>query len=472
VSGRLGALPEKAARLLEIASTNTDRLVRLINDILDIERMESGKVTLARVATNAADLVRQAMDVVRGLADHAGIRMQVEVAQLPLIADPDRIVQTLTNLIGNAVKFSPPGSTIRVAAEEADGMVVFRVADQGRGIPPEKLEAVFERFKQVDASDSRDKGGSGLGLAICRSIVRHHGGEISVTSEVGKGSEFAFTIPTAPAPAAFLSADAVTPLERSVFICDDEEEARGVMNVLLTAHGYQVREFSSAPELLDALLVEHPDLILLDLFMPDMNGWEALARIKTNPDIAQIPVVVVSIISPEECDSPYVDLCGWLHKPLEEGQLLQAVTEALRSDARPRRLLIVEDDADLARVIASSFERYGLEVLIASTGQQAINYAATLVPDLVVLDLLLPEVDGFGVVDWIKDHDLWRGVPLVVYSALETTPSQQERLRLGPTEFITKSRIGPEEFERRVLHLLDRLTASKAPFVAKVAGVQ
>ena len=123
-------------------------------------------------------------------------------------------------------------------------------------------------------------------------------------------------------------------------------------------------------------------------------------------------------------------------------------------------MLIIEDDADLAGVIASSFERYGLEVIVASTGQQAIDLAATLVPDLVVLDLMLPEVDGFGVVDWIKDHDLWRSVPLVVYSALETTPSQQERLRLGPTEFITKSRIEPEEFERRVLDLLDRLARS------------
>ena len=205
VSGRMGEIPEKAARLLEIASTNTDRLVRLINDILDIERMESGKATLSKVPTDAAELVRQATDVMRQLAEQAGITVAVNALPLPLIADPDRIVQTLTNLIGNAIKFSPARSTIHVSAQATDGAVVFRVADQGRGVPPEKLDAVFERFKQVDASDSRDKGGSGLGLAICRSIVRQHGGEISVQSEVGRGSEFSFTIPTAPAPAEALS---------------------------------------------------------------------------------------------------------------------------------------------------------------------------------------------------------------------------------------------------------------------------
>ena len=469
VSGRLGALPEKAARLLEIASTNTDRLVRLINDILDIERMESGKVTLAKVPTDAAELVRQATDVMSHLAEQAGITIAVgDAGPAPLIADPDRIVQTLTNLIGNAVKFSPPQSTIHVSTEVTDGAVVFRVSDQGRGIPPEKLEAVFERFKQVDASDSREKGGSGLGLAICRSMIRQHGGDISVQSRVGIGSEFSFTIPVIPAPlVAPLSPPEFSAYKRLVFICDDEPAAREVMNVLLTAHGYRVVEFTSAAELLDAALHQRPDLILLDLFMPDMNGWEALARLKTDSRIAEIPVVVVSVLSPDECESPYIDLCGWLHKPLEEGELLQAVTDALRSGARPRQMLIVEDDTDLARVIASSFERYGLEVILASTGRQAIDLAATLVPDLVVLDLLLPEVDGFGVVDWIKDHDLWRGVPLLVYSALETTPSQQERLRLGPTEFITKSRIGPEEFERRVLQLLDRLTESKPAALAQ-----
>jgi PAS domain S-box-containing protein len=470
-SGRLGELPVKAARLLEIASTNTDRLVRLINDILDIERIESGKATVSRVPTDAGTLVRQATDLMRQLAEQAGITIAMSAGPAPLIADPDRIVQTLTNLIGNSIKFSPPQSTINVSAETTEGAVIFKVADAGRGIPAEKLEAVFERFKQVDASDSRDKGGSGLGLAICRSIVHQHGGEISVQSEVGHGSEFSFTIPFAPVPpAASSSLPGVSGVQRPsgmgthqrvIFLCDEEEGPREAMKILLMAHGYRVVEFASVADLLGAALQQRPDLILLDLFMSGVDGWNALARLRNDPRIARIPVVDTSMLSKDEGEPLFQDLRERMDKLLEEGKL--PPDDEIRSGSASRRMLIVEDDADLARVIASSFERYGLEVIVASTGQQAIDLAATLVPDLVVLDLMLPEVDGFGVVDWIKDHDLWRSVPLIVYSALETTASQQDRLRLGPTEFITKSRIEPEEFERRVLDLLDRLAKSAAP---------
>lgn len=455
VSGRLGEFPPKAARLLEIASSNTDRLVRLINDILDIERMESGNVSMVKVPTDAADLIGQAADSMQQLADQAGIRLSVDATPAPMDADPDRIVQTLTNLIGNAIKFSPRDSTIQVSAKPADGAVVFRVADQGRGIPPEKLEAIFERFQQVDASDSRDKGGSGLGLAICRSIVRQHGGEISVGSEVGVGTEFSFTIPVDPTtvPDKLVSENR----QRLVFVCDDDEDARDIMGTLLRAHGYRVVEFSNGAVLVNAALHERPDLILLDILMPEMNGWEVLGRIKSDPETAGIPVVFVSLLSQEELQSPDVAPAGWVQKPLEEEGLIQAIALALAASGPTRKMLIVEDDADLAQVIATSFERQGLEVVIASTGERAIELATTFVPAIVILDMMLPEVDGFGVIDWIKDRDLWRTVPLIVYSANELSPSQQDRLRLGPTEFITKSRIEPQEFEKRVLDLLARI---------------
>jgi PAS domain S-box-containing protein len=195
-SGRLGTLAEKGQRLLEIASSNTDRLVRLINDILDIERIESGNVTLTKTNCEADTLARAAADVVRALADRENIRITIEAEPAPLVADSDRMVQTLTNLLGNAVKFSPAGSIIRLTARSEGTNVVFSVVDQGRGIPSDKLGTIFERFQQVDASDSRDKGGSGLGLTICRSIVRQHGGEIRVESEPGTGSTFTVTVPS------------------------------------------------------------------------------------------------------------------------------------------------------------------------------------------------------------------------------------------------------------------------------------
>ena len=195
VGGRAGEVPEKMNRMLEIAVSNTDRLVRLINDILDIERMDSGKITLARRLCHAEELIQEALESVKPLADHAGVRLEQAPSRGVLFADADRLVQTLTNLIGNAIKFSPRDTTVTIAAELMGEDVRFSVTDQGRGIPREKLAAIFERFQQVDASDSRQRGGSGLGLAICRTIVSQHGGEIWAESEPGKGATFYFTLP-------------------------------------------------------------------------------------------------------------------------------------------------------------------------------------------------------------------------------------------------------------------------------------
>lgn len=195
--GALGALSPKAQRMVDIAVNNTDRLVRLINDILDIERMESGTVSLNVVEGQAAGMMTQALDIVKPLAEKAKVKLEGEPLDSPLRADPDRVVQTLVNLLSNAVKFSGEGETVSLSARKVGNELEFTVADQGRGIPPDKLDSIFGRFQQVDASDARVKGGTGLGLAICKSIVTQHGGKIWVESQLGHGSQFRFTLPIA-----------------------------------------------------------------------------------------------------------------------------------------------------------------------------------------------------------------------------------------------------------------------------------
>ena len=196
-SGLLKDQPEQAQRMLEIASANTDRLVRLINGILDIERIESGAVDLDLAALDAQDLIQQAVEEMRSFADEANVRLDPRPGTASVMADRDRVVQTLTNLISNAVKFSEPGSTVTIDCRQVENQVAFSVSDSGRGIPPDKLDTIFGRFQQADSSDSRDKGGTGLGLAICRLIVEQHGGEIGVESEMGVGSTFTFWLNSA-----------------------------------------------------------------------------------------------------------------------------------------------------------------------------------------------------------------------------------------------------------------------------------
>ena len=193
--GSLKNQPAKSQRMLEIAFDNTNRLVRLINDILDIERINSGKVTMEKQICNAAELMTQAVNEMQAMAEKAEINLILLPVETQLRADPDRIIQTLTNLLSNAIKFSPPRSTIYLSAKLQDSQIIFQVTDQGRGIPEDKLETIFGRFQQVDASNSRNQGGTGLGLAICRSIIQQHGGRIWVESNLGSGSTFYFTLP-------------------------------------------------------------------------------------------------------------------------------------------------------------------------------------------------------------------------------------------------------------------------------------
>jgi PAS domain S-box-containing protein len=457
-AGVLNAEPAKARRMLEIALANTDRLIRLINDILDIERIESGRVKLEKRSCNAAGLMVQAMDSVREVADRAGVRLELFPTSGSVLADPDRVVQTLTNLVGNAIKFSPPLSTVTLGATRQHDEMLFEVRDQGRGIPADKLGVIFERFQQVDASDGREKGGTGLGLAICRSIVDQHGGLIWVESELGQGSSFYFTLPLlkeqveTPFPEA-------SPSQRTVLICDDDASIRNVVKTLLEQHGYSVLAAGSGMEAIRQAAACQPDAILLDLLMPEMDGWETLAALRDRPATSEIPVVILSVLPPRETRETDGVVAGWVQKPVDEARLFQTLSVGISGSSKPARVLVVEDDLDLAHVIQEVFERHGYKVFHAQTGSEAIQSAERVFPNLIVLDLVLPEGDGFDVVAGLRHNKALRSVPLVVYTAKDIDEAEREKLKLGETVFLTKGRISPEEFEKRVIGLLDRLTS-------------
>lgn len=452
-SGMLGNISEKAQRMLQIGISNTDRLVRLINDILDIERLESGKIALNRQPLSSEHLVVQATDAMRGMAEKSGVRLEIRAADATIAADSDRIVQTLTNLISNAIKYSNRGATVSVGTILDSGYSHFFVRDTGRGIPNEKKEAIFERFQQVDASDSREKGGTGLGLAISRTIVQQHGGRIWVESSVGEGSTFHFTIPLAE-PEARVAVD--TPgLGPRVLVCDDDPWLLSVVGNLLTANGFSPIIAVSADEMLQRARAERPDVILLDLVMPGMNGWEALRHLRSDEHLRDVPVIILSGLSERElAGEASGEVSGWVQKPFDARQLCQAVAQIAHRE-RPL-VLLVEDDADLARVVRSTLERDGVEFVVADGASQAQTLVRDRNPDLLILDLVLADGDGYDVVKMLRQHDVLRNIPVVVYSAQEVSVNDRERLRLGETEFLTKTRVSPEELERLVLQLLRR----------------
>jgi PAS domain S-box-containing protein len=512
--GVLQNQPEAAQQMLSIAANNSDRLVRLVNDILDIERIESGKIVMTKQVCDAADLMNQSVEAIQDMAEKAGITLSVSPVSVRLWADPDRIVQVLTNLLSNAIKFSAVGSTIWLKAElqEAEDVgevgekvgeigkvgeireveetstasslspssssslpsphVLFTVKDQGRGIPSDKLESIFERFQQVDATDSRQKGGTGLGLAICRSILQQHDGQIWSESTLGEGSTFYFTLPILnpiydsieptsdlELPSSHLPLS-IPPSPSLVLICDDDASIRMVVKAMLERQGYQVLTAASGQEAIEQSIAQRPDVILLNLMMPEMNGWETLAVLKQQAETQTIPVIIFSGLQPDAKEA-HPEISDWIVKPPDPRTLRQALERVLASQNQVLKVLIVEDDLDLAQILTRTFSRYWIKTFHAQTGSEAIQLSQSLLPDLLVLDLGLPEQDGFAVVDWLRHHNRLCQVPLVVYTARDLSNNDRERLKLGQTLFLTKGRISPQEFEQRVINLLDRMIRGK-----------
>jgi CheY-like chemotaxis protein len=344
---------------------------------------------------------------------------------------------------------------VTIGASRVGRDIEVSIADEGRGIPPDKLESIFGRFQQVDASDSRQKGGTGLGLAISRSIVEQHGGRIWAESGEGGGATFRFTLPTLDgADERALEPAGEGPL---VLVCDDDPSVLEVARMLLSTHGYRAIVAPTGAEAVQLAVSERPAVIILDLYMPAMDGWQTFDALKADPATAGIPVLVLSVLDPFE-GAGLGDLVErWITKPAGDSEgLLEAIAQLIDGDHRIPRVLVVEDDEDLARVLAATLEQRGLRVLVAPTAAAATRLSRTFLPDLVVLDIVLPDGDGFAVVEQLRADGRLAAVPLVVYTARDLTERDRTRLTLGETEVLFKSRVTPQAFEDKVLELLDR----------------
>ena len=418
-AGVAGPLGGEAADMVRIALENTERLIRLVEDTLDLERMQAGREAMTLTAVTAAHLVNTSLRVLEQLAADAGVALRAEVPDIEVLADGDRVVQALTNLVGNAVKFSPAGGTVTISARTEGRRAVVCVRDEGRGIPPDQLDAIFERFRQVDATDRREKGGTGLGLAIAREIVLQHRGRIWAESEPGHGSTFSFTLP--------LPGSALT-----IAVCDRRARAREELAERLRSLGQRAVGYESAEAVVAAAELEGLAAVVLPL---GPASGEVIAALDANAATAELPKLV-------------------LKGPHDETGLL-SVLEAAVPALRPGRVLVVEDDPDLGRLLTVSLGRDGRDVQLARTGREAREAIERAEPSLVVLDLGLPGEDGFSVVDWLRERGALAGVPLLVYTARSLGEDDRERLQLGTTEFLDKVEVPPDELDRRVNELLE-----------------
>jgi signal transduction histidine kinase/DNA-binding response OmpR family regulator len=483
-AGLLGHVDAKAQNLLRIASSNTERLIRLINDILDLERMESGRAPLKLRRCSILDLARESVDTMTPMADGAKIHLELTCNaprdSIYFDADPDRILQVLTNLLSNAIKFSPEDSKVSVQIDSDTNSVALKVVDRGRGIPADKLDAVFDRFQQVESGDASKKGGTGLGLAICRSIIQQHGGAIwAQPNQSGLGTTLWMQLSrSARASDTALPSLIAGPGECGeglILICDDDPGIREVVAEQLRQHGYEIMEASNGEEVIAiareqaARARDHSGLpisaLLLDLYMPGLSGWETLQRLKESPATASIPVVVLSVIPATERSLRASEAQGWVQKPFNENLLLAELGRVLRGKSGPGQILLVEQDQNQAQTILGGFAQAGIRMDHAATLQQAVDRCLLGAPDLIILDLTLPDGDGFSLVDWLRRQPSLHMLPLVVYSSREVSEAEMQKLRLGPTQFFTKAKVQPSEVEELVLKMVSRLR-NATPIVA------
>ena len=465
----MGKVDDRAANLLRIASSNTDRLVRLINDILDLERMSSGSAPLQVRTCSVRDLILQSVDTMAAMASEARVSLAFapetgNPAQMCEV-DPDRLQQVFTNLLSNAIKFSTPGAVVRIRTEAKGAELTVCVKDAGRGVPAGKLESIFERFQQVEPSDARQKGGTGLGLAICRSIMQQHGGQIWAerndargTGEVG--TTFCVKLTRLDAP--LLAAPALPHGRGAILIVDDDASVRQVVAEHLRMHGYEALETESGQAALSLAANQKPAAILMDLHMPGMTGWEAVERLKSNPATAGIPVIILSVLSPLMRHGNVAAVVshteGWIQKPFNPTLLMAELSRILHRNQEPGRILLLESNSGLSEAVVASLGRLPqsrkVDLQIVAGVQEAMDFCERQVPEALILDLTLPNASCFTLVSWLRRQPSLCLLPLLVYSRREITPEEREQLRLGPTHFLTNARLQPKQVDELVFAMV------------------
>lgn len=420
--------------------SSAKHLLQLINDILDLSKIEAGRMTLFLESVDIARSVKDVASTIEPLV--AKNRNTFELLCPPgagsMRTDLTKLRQTLFNLLSNACKFTEDGKINLEVEMREDGMVSFAVRDTGIGMEPHQKEKLFSEFVQADASTTRKYGGTGLGLAISRKFCRMLGGDITVESAPGKGSTFTAILPVeakepAPEPAA-----AAAPIHETsepppadgargnLLVIDDDSNSRDLLRRMLEKEGYSVMTAPGGVEGIAMAKKHKPALITLDVMMPSMDGWAVLAALKADPDTADIPVVMLTMVE----DRPMGFALGatdYLTKPIDKTRILQAVSRCVAH--KTDDILIVEDDPMAADIVRRTLEADGRKCRHARNGREALSMVHAARPSLIVLDLMMPEMDGFGFLDALRvEGPDFAAIPVVVLSAKDLTPDERAEL--------------------------------------------
>jgi PAS domain S-box-containing protein len=440
-------------------------LLRLINDILDLSKIEAGKMELAFDEVNIEETINSVVPTVTGLLKDKPIKLEKDIAKdLPTIrADSMRLRQVLINLLSNAAKFTDEG-TITIGAAIQSGPqgqeeIVVRVTDTGSGIAAKDLNKLFQPFSQVDSSPTRKTGGTGLGLSISRHLVEMHGGRLDVTSEIGKGSTFFFTLPTPKikemaAPSSLEGG----PGGKIILAIDDDKHIISLYERYLQPQGYQVVALTDPTQAKDRVRQLKPLAVTLDIMMPGRDGWTVLNELKTDPETRDVPVIICSILE-EESKGFSLGASDYLVKPILEDDLLNALNR-LNSDGAIKEVLVIDDNADDLRLIGKILNEHShYKAILAEGGKQGWQVLSTKPPHAVILDLFMPDMNGFTILEKLRTSPALNDIPVIVVSGADLKPEQQKQLSDFGQKLIRKGAFT----EKELLGVLDRALKRLSP---------
>ena len=410
-------------------------LLGLINDILDLSKIEAGKMDIYLEDVEIVPLLEEVRSIIVPMAEKNSNVLEYRLADNlgSMHTDRTKLKQSLLNLFSNGSKFTQNGRlTLNVQRFETDKpMVSFAISDTGIGMTEEQLGRLFRAFNQADASTTKKYGGTGLGLAITRNFCQLLGGNVSVTSKPGEGSTFTIVLPDSPVAPIPAKATDAPPLSvevdsaPTVLVVDDDPTARELLSANLKGAGYRLLQASNGDEALSLARSTRPDAITLDVMMPKPDGWDVLSALKADADLRDIPVVIVTMLSDRGIGLS-LGAVEVLTKPVERAQLTALIHNLVR---REGPVLVVEDDAGAREMIRQTIEKMSLPVAEADNGLQALDWLGQHpLPAVILLDLMMPEMDGFEVLDALAAHPQWREIPVIVITAKQLTAAERERL--------------------------------------------
>lgn len=442
LGGVAGNLPDPALDMLNIAYKNSARLVHLINDILDIEKIETGKMRFKQRPHRLLHLMEQVLEANQGFAEQYGVRLELDAppADCRVSVDEERLIQVLTNLLSNAIKFSPQGGLVTLLVTKLDERVRVSVIDRGPGIPEEFQDRIFQKFAQADASSTRNRGGSGLGLNIARALIEHMDGQIGYESEVGEGTTFYIELPLYESEAETLELKDPP----RILICESNPDIVAVLRGSLEQAGFIVDETPTAAEARVMLERQEYVAMTLDLLLPDKQGLALVRELRETESLQHMPIIVISVsadVVHQTLNGGALGFVNWLDKPIDRAQLLASVRQAVwagavrRRDTEKAHILHVEDDSDLAHLV-SIILREVAEVTSVTSLAQAVNSLREQTFDVLLLDIGLQDGSGLELLSFLPPT-----LPVVIFSAWQVSEEIVEEVAAA----LVKSQTSAEE---------------------------